>query len=323
MSQPAVSGPEAEPVADDDGFREAVLRGLAEEQKAIPSKYFYDATGSRLFEAITRLPEYYLTRTELGLLSDAAEEVAGLIGPGAELIEFGAGSLQKVRILLGAMRDARAFIAIDVAREHLVRSAAELAVAFPGLSIRPIVADFVLPLDVQIPGPRNAKRVAFFPGSTIGNFARDGAAAFLAQVAQLVGTGGGFLIGVDLKKDPRILFDAYNDAQSVTAAFNRNLLERINRELGGDFDPSQFDHYAPYDQEHGRVEMHLVSRGPQTVRAAGRAFQIRDGETIHTENSYKYMVEEFTEMAAASGWSTLRIWTDPEELFSVHYLRAD
>ena len=303
-------------------FRDAVLRGLSLPQKRIPSKYFYDAEGSRLFEQITELDEYYLTRTELALLRECRDEIAARIGPGARLIEFGAGSLQKIRILLESVRDLDAFVPIDISKEHLMAAASALSREFPHVPIRPVVADFTRPVRAATLGSGRAKQVAFFPGSTIGNFSPDAAAAFLATIAQTVGSGGELLIGVDLKKDEEILFRAYNDSAGVTAAFNRNLLVRINRELAGDFDPSSFDHHAPYNAEEGRMEMHLVSRGAQTVRVAGRTFAFRERETIHTENSYKYTVDEVAALGGRGGFSTLCTWTDPTGLFSMHYLRA-
>ncbi|MDA1131769.1 MAG: L-histidine N(alpha)-methyltransferase, partial [Proteobacteria bacterium] len=247
-------------------FRTDVLDGLSRPQKSIPSKYFYDATGSQLFQDITELDEYYPTRTELDLLTAAAAELANLFGPGARLIEFGAGSLQKIRVLLKAMLSPEAFVPIDISKEHLVESAMALEREFPDIEIRPVVADFTTDLEPKLlGGAAGQKRIAFFPGSTIGNFSPAEAEAFIGRVARLVGPGGGFLVGVDLKKDGEVLRDAYNDAQGVTAAFNRNLLVRINRELGGDFEPEQFRHHALYNEDEGRVEMHLVSSRPQTV----------------------------------------------------------
>lgn len=308
---------------DIEEFRSDVLSGLSRPQKSIPSKYFYDAAGSRLFQEITKLDEYYPTRTELDLLAEAAGELAELIGPGARLIEFGAGSLQKIRVLLKAMRAPEAFVPIDISQEHLVESAMALEREFPEIKIRPVVADFTADLDPRLlGGVAGQKRIAFFPGSTIGNFSRAEAESFVRRVSRLVGPGGGFLVGVDLKKDEEVLRDAYDDAQGVTAAFNRNLLVRINRELGGDFEPEQFWHRALYNEDEGRVEMHLVSRRPQTVELGNAVIRFRDGETIHTENSYKYSVQEFLDLARRAGFDPGRTWTDPEEMFSIHYLLA-
>lgn len=302
-------------------FREAVLDGLAEPQKSIPSKYLYDREGSRLFDAITRLPEYYLTRTEEGLLSAARTEIAELIGPHAEIIEFGAGSLHKVRILLQALRTPASFVPIDISREHLAASARELRREFPNLAVSPVVGDFghILALPAWL---ERGRRVGFFPGSTIGNFTPDAAAAFLRHVARIVGIGGGLLIGVDTCKDPDVLRLAYDDRAGVTAAFNRNVLTRINRELGGTFVPAQFAHWAPYNSEHSRVEMHLIADRQQIVQAAGGAFSLRRGESIHTENSYKYAAAEFLAMATKAGFAVEGTWADPNSMVMVNLLRV-
>ena len=303
-------------------FREDVIAGLALPQKCIPSKYLYDRVGSRLFDEITRLPEYYLTRTEEAILNAARDELAELIGPEVELIEFGAGSLRKVRILLRAMREPAAFVPIDISRGHLVGAAIELAREFPRLEIRPLVADFSKPIG-GLAGRSGGRRVAFFPGSSIGNFQPAAAASFLSGVAATVGIGGGLLIGVDPPKDKDILFAAYNDSRGVTAAFNRNVLVRINRELGGGFDPRRFRHFAPYNEAEGRIEMHLVSEGRQDVHLCGREFRMRDGEKIHTENSYKYSPSAFLALAASVGFRSARTWVDRQGLFSVHFLRVE
>jgi len=305
----------------EERFLDAVLNGLTQPQKQLPCKFFYDARGSRLFDAICGLDEYYPTRTELALLEDHDAEIAELIGPGAELIEFGCGSLQKVRILLAALRSPAAFVPIDISREHLVQSAEDLAAEFPALTIRPVVADYTQPLDLPIM-ERVRKRVGFFPGSTIGNFTRAEAVRFLRVVAGIIGTGGELLIGVDLKKDPAILHAAYNDRKGITAAFNLHILDRINRELGADFDMDSFRHKAFYSEDEGRIEMHIESLKGQTVRINGSSFDFEAGETIHTENSHKYGIEEFQACAAQAGFEPVRCWTDPKNLCSVHYLRA-
>ena len=308
---------------DLDEFRAAVLEGLSRPQKCLPTKFLYDSEGSRLFEEITRLDEYYLTRTEEELLQGARGELAELIGMKAQLIEFGAGSLQKVRILLGAMDRPAAFVPIDIAHDHLVDAARALGREFPQVAIRPLVADFAMPLNpALLAGLDGARRVAFFPGSTIGNFSPADAATFLTKVARMVGPGGDLLIGVDTKKDPDILFRAYNDSRGVTAAFNRNLLVRINRDLGADFVPARYRHWAPYNDAEGRVEMYLVAEGAQSVSVSGQVVTFADGERIHTENSYKYGIDEFLALARSSGLHPLRTWTDAQELFSVHYLRS-
>ncbi len=305
------------------GFLEAVCAGLSEPQKQIPCKFFYDRAGSGLFEEICGLDEYYLTRTEIGLLTAHRAEIAGLIGAHADLVEFGCGSLVKVRILLGAMDRPSAFTPIDISRVHLLESAAELAAEYPDLEILPVCADYTKA--VKLPRPRGgnaARKVGFFPGSSIGNFAPAAARDFLAVIAEMVGPGGDLVIGVDLKKDEAILNAAYDDAAGVTARFNLNLLRRVNRELGADFDLQRFRHRAHYNEAEGRVEMHLESLADQEVRLDGRVFAFAQGETIHTENSYKYSLTEFTALAEEAGFAATQAWTDDGNLFSIHYLRA-
>ena len=305
-------------------FRDDVFEGLSREQKELPCKYFYDDRGSELFNTICGLDEYYPTRTETALLRAHGSEMADLIGPGACLIEFGCGSLLKTRLLLDALRSPAAFVPIDISADHLMQSVAALAADYPDLEVWPVVADFTCP--VRLPDKvRKARknRVGFFPGSTIGNFDHAGAADFLATVADMVGGGGALLIGVDLKKDEDILVLAYDDAQGVTAAFNLNVLERINRELGGGFDTTAFRHRALYNGAEGRIEMHLVSTRDQTVTVHDRDFTFTEGETIHTENSYKYHVEEFSSLAAGAGFRTARTWVDGDEMFSLHYLTLE
>ena len=302
-------------------FRDDVFAGLGKPQKELPCKYFYDARGSELFNAICRLDEYYLTRTETALLKAHGPEIADLIGAGICLIEYGCGSLVKTRILLDALKDPAAFVPIDISREHLIRSARLLADEYEGLNVRPVVADFTKP--VVLPEKAlngGAKRVGFFPGSTIGNFDHGAAKIFLKTIADTVGSGGALLIGVDLKKDAAILTRAYDDAGGVTAAFNLNILERINRDLDGGFDLAGFCHQASYNAEEGRIEMHLLSQRQQTVEILGRDFRFRKGETIHTENSYKYTVGEFSDLARAAGFLKSKTWTDADNLFSIHYL---
>ena len=302
-------------------FRNEVWSGLGRDQKTLPSKFFYDENGSRLFDEITQLDQYYPTRTEIDLLSSNAAAIAGLMGTGATLVEFGAGSLLKIRILLAAMDNLKAFVPIDISKEHLTVSSRHLALEFPQIEIRPVVADFASSLDIgALVGNGGSKKIGFFPGSTIGNFSHPDAIRLLASIARVVRPGGDLLIGVDLKKDNQILLEAYNDAQGVTADFNRNLLVRINRELDGNFDPGSFHHHAPYNVAEGRIEMHLVSRTDQTVQVAGKEFSFTEGESIHTENSYKYGIEEFLNLAGEAGFAALQTWS--ENLFSIHYLRA-
>ncbi len=302
-------------------FRDDVFEGLSREQKELPCKYFYDDRGSELFNTICGLDEYYPTRTETALLQAHGREMADLIGPGVCLIEFGCGSLLKTRLLLDALRSPAAFVPIDISADHLLQSAAALAADYPDLEVLPVVADFTRPVKLPDKARKASEnRIGFFPGSTIGNFDHAGAADFLATVADMVGGGGALLIGVDLKKDEDILVRAYDDAQGVTAAFNRNVLERINRELGGCFDIETFRHRALYNGAEGRIEMHLVSEKDQTVTVHDRDFTFTEGETIHTEDSYKYHVEEFSSFAAGAGFRSARTWVDGDGLFSLHYL---
>ena len=302
-------------------MRAEVLAGLGLAQKRLAPKFFYDAEGSRLFDAICELPEYYPTRTEIGILRRHGAEMAVRLGRDALLIELGSGSSLKIRTLLEALRPA-VYMPVDISGEHLLRSAQDLADAFPELAIHAVCADystaFLLPVDAH-----EHPRAAFFPGSSIGNFEPPAAARFLHRVGQLLGPGGRLLIGVDLVKDTARLTAAYNDANGVTAAFNRNLLARINRELGADFDLGAFRHDAFYNAEQSRIEMHLVSTRPQRVHVAGEPFDFVEGETIHTECSYKYRIDGFQALAAEVGFSPEQVWTDPEGLFSVHCLARE
>jgi dimethylhistidine N-methyltransferase len=301
-------------------FRADVLAGLSRPRKRLPPKYFYDAAGSRLFDEITNLPEYYPTRTELGILHAHAGDMARRCGPRRLLIELGAGSLTKVRLLLQRLDRPAGYVPVDVSDAHLRAAAADLADDFPTLAVMPVVADFTQAF--RLPSLAAAGRVVFFPGSTIGNFDPPQADRLLRRIARLVGPGGGLLLGIDLRKDVAVLERAYNDAAGVTAAFNRNLLVRINRELQGDFDPATFRHLAFYNQARSRVEMHLVSTRAQRVHVAGNAFDFRAGELIHTENSYKYEVAEFGARAALCGLRLDKAWTDTRNYFAVLYLTA-
>ena len=304
-----------------DDFFSDVVDGLSRPRKELPCKYFYDEIGSQLFEQICELPEYYPTRTESALLADIGGDLAACIGPHAHLIEYGCGSVQKVRILLDAVKSPTAYVAVDISREHLLDAAATLAADYPELEVHAICADFTKPFQVDPPASRpDARRVGFFPGSTLGNFTHDFAREFLANASRFLGPGGALVIGIDLKKDENILNAAYNDAQGITAKFNLNLLDRINRELGGDFDVEKFQHRAHYDPDEGRIEMHLLSKADQSVQVNGTTFDFREGETIHTENSHKYGVDEFQRMAEAAGFSADKVWVDRDGLFSVHYL---
>ena len=301
-------------------FLDDVIDGLSRTQKALPPKYFYDARGCELFEAICGVPEYYLTRTETALMRDQGGEMARRLGPRCAVIEYGSGSGNKTRLLIEAL-DPVAYVAIDIAGRQLRETAAGLARDFPGLPVLAVCADYSRPLALpDIGGPAARRRIVYFPGSTIGNFTVAEAADFLRNAGRLASAGGGLLIGVDLKKDAALLDAAYNDARGVTAEFNLNLIARVNRELGADFDLSAFRHSAYYDATLGRIEMHLVSVREQTVTIDGRRFHLRAGETIHTENSCKYSVREFQDLARRAGLEPVECWMDAEQLFGVHYL---
>jgi dimethylhistidine N-methyltransferase len=300
-----------------------VLRGLALPQKNIPSLYFYDRRGSELFDAITRLPEYYPTRAEIAILEAHGAEMAAALGPGVRLIELGSGSAVKTDLLLARLEAPAAYVPVDIAREHLLAAAARIAADFPGLEVLPVTADFTEPFDLPEPKQRPVHRnVAFFPGSTIGNFPRAMAAALLRATRSEVGPAGAMLIGVDLEKDRRILEQAYNDAAGVTAEFNLNLLVRLNRELGANFDVAAFRHEAVWDETHSRIEMRLVSLRRQVVQLAGCSFGFAAGEILVTEYSHKYSLAAFRALAEANGFAVARTWTDPAGLFSVQLLQA-
>ncbi len=296
-----------------------IIADLAAPHKTLPCKLFYDERGSELFERITTLPEYYPTRTERAILTTHAGEMIAALGGNAQLVELGAGSGDKTRLLLDRLAPGSAYIPVDISAEFLLANAARLAEHYPHLRIEPLVADYTRPF--TIPPPREpGRRVFFFPGSTIGNFDPDHAAEFLARLTPLCVGGGGILIGVDLIKQAAILDAAYNDAAGVTAEFNMNLLRRLNREFGADFDLEQFTHRARFNRTLSRVEMHLVSTAPQRVHLAGNVIIFRRGETIHTENSYKYTIESFAAVAARAGLRQQNVWTDPRRWFSVQLL---
>jgi len=298
-------------------FRDDVVAGLSLPDKALAPKYFYDAAGSRLFERICRLPEYYLTRTELALTRRNLASIARFAGRGCELIEYGSGESLKTRLLLRALRPA-AYYPVDISESALAVATRRLARAYPWLRIVPVVGDFSRPLRIPSSGAR-ARQVVYFPGSTIGNLTPQEAHAFLARSRDQAGR---MIVGVDLKKDANVLHAAYNDSRRVTAAFNLNLLKRINRELGGDFDLRRFSHYAFYNAAAGRIEMHLVSLARQSVRVGRHRFRFDVGESIHTENSYKYSVEGFSALAGRAGFTAGKVWTDRRGLFSLYGLTA-
>jgi L-histidine Nalpha-methyltransferase len=311
---------DAEP--KEDSVQDDVIAGLSSTPRRLPPKLFYDAEGSRLFDAICELVEYYPTRTEAGIMSAYVNEMVDAVGPGAALVEYGSGSSLKTEILLSALGDLVAYLPIDISRDHLLASANRIEGNHAGLDVLPVCADYTL----QIPGlsefTAQHRTVVYFPGSTIGNFDPSHAREFLAGVATLVGPGGGMLIGVDLNKQPARLEAAYDDALGVTAAFNLNMLHHINARLGQVFDVSAFTHRAVWNASCSRIEMHLVASRAQEIRVAGRLFEIAAGESIVTEHSYKYTVEGFTTLASSAGFESAQVWTDRESLFSIHYLVA-
>ncbi|NJO77626.1 MAG: L-histidine N(alpha)-methyltransferase [Cyanobacteria bacterium RM1_2_2] len=303
-----------------DDFRTAVLHGLSQPEKTISPKFLYDKRGAELFDAICTLDEYYLTRTEMRILCTHAQEIANLIKDGV-FIEFGSGSSQKIRILLDAMLEMPTYIALDISKQHLQESCQNLVEAYPGLKAIAICADYTQPLQLpEIASIQPKHKVGFFPGSSIGNLEPDEALQFLKNTAELLGSGGSLLIGVDLQKSATILEPAYDDAQGISAAFALNLLTRINRDLGANFDLNQFSYHALYNVNHGRIEMYIVSRQKQTVCLGDVEIQFQEGEQLRTEYSYKYTIPQFEALAAQAGFDTKQVWTDPNEWFSVHYL---
>jgi len=309
-----------QPTASD--IKAEVLASLSEAPKRVSPKFFYDARGSKLFDAICDLPEYYPTRTEIALLQEHGAEMADLIGrTDTALFELGSGSSIKIRTLLSALRP-NLYVPMDISREHLAAAARAVAADYPQMRVAAVCVDYsqdwALPAELKY-----RRRAAYFPGSSIGNLEPEAAAGLLGQVRRLVGEEGGFLVAADLKKDRATLEAAYNDAQGVTAAFNLNLLRRLNRDIGADFDLDAFRHVAFYNEALGRIEMHLESLKEQEARVAGRAFRFSEGERIHTENSHKYDIDEFQAMAAGAGFRPVRHWVDPQGLFSIHFLEAE
>lgn len=317
MTKPALRFRVASP--RDHAFAFDVLTGLSKPNKTLSPRFLYDAHGSALFEEITRLPEYYPTRAEIEILNARARDIAARVAPGSIMVEFGSGSSRKTEILLEALPNLSAYLPIDVSRAALSEAKPRLAARFPALDIRPLVTDFTRPIEFP-PNLSAQRRIGFFPGSTIGNSTPAQAARLLQTMRRSLGPGGRLIVGVDLKKDPQRLFAAYNDSRGVTAAFNLNLLSRINRELDGSFDLAAFRHHAFYNATEGRVEMHIVSRKDQAAHALGKRFQFHQGESIHTENSYKYALHAFGNLARSAGWIAERAWLDKEGLFSVHEL---
>jgi L-histidine N-alpha-methyltransferase len=307
----------------EDSFRDAVLAGLSNSPKSLPCKFFYDQRGSALFEAICEVPEYYLTRTELGILKTHAGDMASRIGLNCRLVELGSGASIKVRLLLDALEAPLAYIPVDISRGFLRDAAARIAADFPELDVIAVCADYTRPFALpKVSGPVG-KTVGFFPGSTIGNFEPEAVVAFLEHCGKLLGSGAEMLIGADVKKDKAILDAAYNDAAGLNAAFNLNLLHRIAKELDSDIAIDDFAHVAFYNPDEGRVELYIKSLKDQSAVIAGRRFSFAAGEMIHTENSYKYAIPEFRALAARAGFKALDTWTDADGKFSVHYLRRD
>ena len=295
-----------------------VIEGLSSHPRTLPCKYFYDARGSALFDQICELEEYYPTRTEISILKQHAAEISQTIGPGALVVEPGSGNSRKVRLLLDALESPAGYVPLDISGEHLVEAANKLAHDYTDLPIWPVCADFNQSIAVPKEASEAGRRLLFFPGSTIGNFGEQDRQALLKRFAQLCRPGGGqLLIGIDLIKDTKRLEQAYDDKRGVTAAFNRNLLTHINRALDANFAVDQFTHRALFNRAHARVEMHLVSEIDQTVEIRGQHFAFKAGETIQTENSYKFSVESFAENASHAGWQFERSWSDSENLFSL------
>ena len=320
MADPAANRPElTEQGARREEDLAEIRRGLRREQKALSPKFFYDDRGSQLFDRITQLPEYYLTSAELSIMQRHVDEMAALAGPQASLIEFGSGSSTKTRILLAHLERLAAYVPVDISREHLVSAANRIAADFPHIEVLPVAADFTKPFDLPNPRVMPLRNIVYFPGSTIGNFTPEAALDLLRVMHHEAAEDGALLIGVDLKKDKAILERAYNDSAGVTAEFNLNLLRRLNREFGADFDLDAFEHLALYSETHGRIEMHLVSLRKQSVTLAGDTFHFDEGETIRTEYSHKYTLEEFAAMADRASFEVHTTWVDDGGLFSVQY----
>jgi len=301
-------------------FRADILAGMKADQKFIAPKYFYDPQGSMLFDRICELPEYYPTRTEIGLLKQYGAQIAAAIEPDAMLFELGSGSSSKIRLLLEAIRP-KCYVPMDISRDHLFRSATLLAKDYPWLEVHAVCVDYAGPWNLP-PGLKGKNRIAFFPGSSIGNLTSEEAVGLLERIALLVGNDGGLLIGVDLIKDIGVLEAAYNDQQKVTEAFNKNLLVRLNRELGANFQVDRFQHRAFYNRYLDRIEMHLVSEREQVIRIEDELIHFKAGETIHTENSHKYSIAGFHSLALRAGFQPVKVWTDTDGLFSIHYLQT-
>jgi L-histidine N-alpha-methyltransferase len=296
-----------------------IIAGLRQDEKMISPKYFYDERGSQLFDEITTLPEYYPTETELGIMRENIAEIAVLIGPQASLIEYGSGSSRKTRVLLKQLIDQAVYVPVDISEEHLLESARQIRVEFPELEVLPVVADFTKRFQLPDPTVMPLRNIVYFPGSTIGNFPRATACELLKVMYHEAGENGAMLIGVDLQKEPDIIERAYNDSAGVTAEFNLNMLRHLNREFGSDFNLDSWEHEAQYNESEGRIEIRLINETQQTVNIGGNTVVIEGGEGILTEYSHKYTLEGFAEMAQGAGFNVERVWTDPNNLFSVQY----
>ena len=306
----------------DNDFLKDVIEGLGKNPKTLKPKYFYDNRGAQLFTEICTTPEYYPTRTEIKILNQNAEDIASQIGDNTALIEYGSGALEKIKILLNFLKEPVGLIPVDISEDQLFVSAKNLENLYPNLEILPVAADFTKPIPIPEFSQPPKKYVAFFPGSTIGNFEPDLAIQFLEGVTKTIGLDGLLLIGFDLKKDIETLLAAYDDQRGITASFNKNLLSRVNGELGGNFNLNTFEHVARYNENKGRIEMHLKSTTEQTVSINKELFEFLEGETIHTENCYKFTKESFTAMSSKAGLSPVKTWTDDQNLFAVMLLRT-
>ena len=309
----------AQQIVLDDELDE-LIHGLSQPEMTISPKYFYDERGSQLFDEITRLPEYYPTETELGIMQDNIDEIASLVGRQASLIEFGSGSSMKTRILLEHLDELAAYVPVDISEDHLLQSARQIRKDFPALDVLPVVADFTQPFRLPTPRVMPVRNVVYFPGSTIGNFTSEAAQELLGVMHGEAGADGALLIGVDLQKDPAIIERAYNDSAGVTAEFNRNMLRHLNRDYGADFDLDAFTHSAEYNEDEGRIEIRLVSEQDQEFTVGNESFSIGKDEAILTEYSHKYTLDGFAAMAAAAGFRVEQVWMDNARLFSVQYL---
>jgi len=308
-----------QPVTDE---RQEILDGLRGQPKQVSPKFFYDELGSQLFDEICEQPEYYPTRTELDIMEDNLDEIAGLLGPAVSLIEYGSGSSTKTRLLLDRLQEPTAYVPVDISKEHLASAAERLAAEYPDVEVLPVCTDFTKPFALPALNRAAARNVVYFPGSTIGNFNMDDALNLLKVMRSEAGDDGGLLIGVDLIKSREILEPAYNDVAGVTADFNLNLLRRLNREHDADFELDKFRHEAVYDEDQNRIEMRLIALKEHTVNVGDEEFAFEAGEHIVTEHSHKFGVEQFAELAARAGFDVRSVWTDDDALFSVQYLQA-